>query len=135
MSDLKPLNQEDWNCKDVNSEIPPLGLIPKFIHDELRLISIQRAMSRYKDANKDIPLAWTKEYNELILKYNDGWIKIESEDDLPKDIIKCYFILKSSNQIIQGHFRNGFFDYALNYFGINDVTHYQEIITPKPPIF
>ena len=68
-------------------------------------------------------------------KYNNGWISLKSEDDLPKEIMACYFILKSNKAMLAGHFRNGCFDYALRYYDINDVSHYQPIVKPEPPIY
>jgi len=66
---------------------------------------------------------------------NNGWIKIESESDLPKDDCICYFVLKSNKAMLTGYFRNGCFDYALRYYDENEVTHYQPIQKPEPPIY
>ena len=49
---------------------PPIGLIPKAIHDYKRLSSIRGAITRYYNADLPIPIKWVKEYNELILKLN-----------------------------------------------------------------
>lgn len=45
---------------------PPLGLMPKDKHREMRLQEIKDAMHRYLDAGKAIPQEWTDEYNELV---------------------------------------------------------------------
>ena len=34
------------------------------------------------------------------LEYNNGWTKIESVDDLPKETMACYFILKSNKAML-----------------------------------
>lgn len=59
---------------------PPLGLMPQYIHDELRLKDIREAIIRYLDACMDIPIEWIEEYNEINrrLKERDRVRKAES---------------------------------------------------------
>ena len=45
---------------------PPLGLKPRFIHDEQRLGEVKTAIIRYYESSKKLPLEWIEEYNELI---------------------------------------------------------------------
>jgi hypothetical protein len=66
---------------------------------------------------------------------NNGWIEIDSKDDLPKEDIDCYFILKSNKVILSGRFRGSCFDYATRYYDENDVSYYQEIIKPREPLY
>ena len=49
---------------------PPLGLLPKYIHDDRRLDEVSKAIKRY--ANELFPLKteWIEEYNELINRRN-----------------------------------------------------------------
>lgn len=64
------------------------------------------------------------------IENNNGWIKIESEDDLPNDngrywvIHKCDIIFVS----VEYFFRK-------RWESILDVTHYQPIEKPKPPLY
>ena len=51
-------------------EQPPLGLKPKYMHDEQRLDDITSAIMRYMSVNKEIPEEWIKEYNELCRNLN-----------------------------------------------------------------
>lgn len=44
---------------------PPLGLIPKHIHDTKRKKEILEAMQRYTDAGKSIPVEWLDELRSL----------------------------------------------------------------------
>lgn len=44
---------------------PPLGLIPKHIHDTMRKKEILEAMQRYTDAGKAIPVEWLDELRSL----------------------------------------------------------------------
>ena len=45
---------------------PPIGLTPKYLHDEQRLDYIVQAMDRYMKARMKIPIEWMIEYNELV---------------------------------------------------------------------
>lgn len=66
------------------------------------------------------------------IENNNGWIKIESESDLPKE--KGYFLcIYKDGEIIPHHFSiNSEFDRDLF---IEEFTHYQPITKPEPPIF
>lgn len=44
---------------------PPLGVKPKYIHDALRKKEIAKAIIRFAEVQKAIPIAWIEEYNEL----------------------------------------------------------------------
>lgn len=62
-------------------------------------------------------------------KENNGWIKIESQDDLPKEDSYYYVVYKN------GNVSNG--PISLKILTDNNyiITHYQPIIKPKPPIY
>lgn len=51
---------------------PPIGLMPKSIWKEHRLLEVSAAIQRYLDAGCLIPLKWIEEYNELIKEVDDG---------------------------------------------------------------
>lgn len=63
---------------------------------------------------------------------NNGWIKIESEEDLPKN--KGYFLcLYEDGDVIPHHFSiNSDFDRVLF---LEEFTHYKKIEQQKPPIY
>lgn len=72
------------------------------------------------------------------IENNNGWIKIESEDDLPKLTIE-YHVLKNGSLTNAYYVKN-------NRWVINDnpypktteiqgITHYQPIEKPQPPIY
>jgi hypothetical protein len=44
---------------------PPLGLMPKTIHDTKRALSILEAMARYATASQPVPIEWVHELTEL----------------------------------------------------------------------
>ena len=49
---------------------PPLGLVPRFIHDEARVKEIIEAIGRYNEVGKPVPVEWLNELNEKIRKEN-----------------------------------------------------------------
>lgn len=63
------------------------------------------------------------------LETNNGWIRIESESDLPKEECQCFIIVKG--EVFFDYYNGNDFDlYVKSY-----VTHYQPITKPKPPIY
>jgi uncharacterized protein involved in tellurium resistance len=70
------------------------------------------------------------------IENNNGWIKIESEEDLPKDNTRCHFIIDGYEELEkQGIYIYGFFWDAQSAYTNKIVTHYQPIIKPEPPIY
>lgn len=51
--------------KEQQKKRPPIGLYPRFLHDEKRLDDVTQAILRYIDAHKVVPAEWWEEYNEL----------------------------------------------------------------------
>ena len=45
---------------------PPMGIIPRKIHRQLRIEDLKGAINRYTLQTKLIPFEWVEEYNELI---------------------------------------------------------------------
>ena len=45
---------------------PPIGLMPKHIHDEMRFNEVSKAIAKYYSAGLKIPIEWIKEYNDYI---------------------------------------------------------------------
>ena len=71
------------------------------------------------------------------IENNNGWLKIESEDDLPKDLTKCHFIIRGyENNNYIGHYYDGLFWNSHNEaYSWQVVSHYQPIEKPKPAIY
>ncbi len=85
------------------------------------------------------------------IETNNGWIKIESEDDLPKESIDCHYRLfvsetysNAGEYILSGRFRvKSSLTNSTNFFTCDDmirsffprVTHYQPTQKPQPPIY
>ncbi len=67
----------------------------------------------------------------LDIENNNGWIKIESEEDLPKKDGK--YLTHRANGIITEEYFHIKYRYAWQKF--YSVTHYQPIEKPKPPIY
>ena len=66
------------------------------------------------------------------IENNNGWVKIENEDDLPKENIDC-LICFSNNEIKCDRFLVNHKNFIKNHYKY--ITHYQPIIKPKPPIY
>lgn len=74
MEAINDISTSDENPKDNNilkqSKRPPLGPTPKFIFEnqckDRRIIELKEAIKRYLDSNRVIPIAFIKEYNELV---------------------------------------------------------------------
>jgi hypothetical protein len=60
------------------------------------------------------------------IENNNGWIKIESEDDLPKDGWHWAKSIIPDNDIWETHYED---------FKVGFHTHYQPIVKPQPPIY
>jgi len=70
------------------------------------------------------------------IETNNGWIKIESEEDLPKDSA-YYWIVTNSKNIHLTEYEVDFKQFFTKDYAYNDyeITHYQQIEKPKSPIY
>lgn len=66
---------KDISPLDIPLPKPPLGLTPRFIIEEKRIFEIVEAISRYINVEKEIPIEWIEEYNELVNKQSNGKCK------------------------------------------------------------
>lgn len=64
------------------------------------------------------------------IENNNGWIKIESESDLPKDDEWYWVKKKTGEQIMSGYQR-----IVSNERWLEEMTHYQKIIKPNEPLY
>ena len=48
---------------------PPIGIEPKYIHDEFRLSNLNACIVRYIEAGYPIKVEWVEERNEIIERY------------------------------------------------------------------
>src|SRR5689334_16269326 len=63
------------------------------------------------------------------IENNNNWIKIESEDDLPKERCFCW-VLEKEIGIVAGEYLNN--SKEERFFWFDNATHYQLIKKPKP---
>ena len=47
----------------------PLGVMPRFLHDELRIKDLKDAIERYVEAGMNYPPEWDEEIKELYARY------------------------------------------------------------------
>ena len=72
------------------------------------------------------------------IENNNGWIKIESEADLPKETIDCFFYDNVEKAVVCGNYNSDFKKFNWSAFFVEwseQITHYQPINKPKPPIY
>lgn len=64
-----------WSISKSNLRVihdkPPLGLKPRHLCDEEREKDIKEAIIRYCEADKEIPIEWLEEYNEILRRLNN----------------------------------------------------------------
>jgi hypothetical protein len=48
------------------SEKPPIGIMPKSIHDDIRFISLCDTIQRYFYSETQMPVEWIEEWNEHV---------------------------------------------------------------------
>ena len=100
------------------------------------LEDIQRIMYFFNDSdNIEVFKSTWRPKSLQAIENNNGWIKIESEADLPKEGIH-HSILLDSDCI------NGYINYdVIVFYEVNsryrkkEISHYQPIEKPKPPIY
>ena len=51
---------------------PPLGLVPKYIHESKRHNEVCEAITRYYQEGLEIPIEWIEEYNQYIRSKNQS---------------------------------------------------------------
>ena len=60
----EPLRKEH-----AHAEKPPLGVMRQKVHDEIREGELGAAIIRYVEAEKEVPIEWVDEYNEIIERW------------------------------------------------------------------
>lgn len=118
---------EQW--EKVKNSIDENGWVESGYFDTIpNLISANENFTspkQYKaDERNDDYFLWRP--NSLFkLEQNNGWISIESEDDLPTEP-NFYWVMDKDKTMHQVHYED---------ININFVSHYQPIQKPKNPIF
>ena len=114
------VDENGWiYCKDVDF-FKDCGLM----RDEVHYIDNGKEWDNFEIISWRLPVI-----NRI--ENNNGWIRIESKDDLPKEEGN-YFVVRSNNEVGTSYFIPD------NDFSIIDwryITHYQPIKKPKLPIY
>ena len=69
----------------------------------------------------------------LGIENNNGWIKIESEKDLPKEISWCVLEVFKNNGITQAEWWGN--DKERSKYWMENISHYRPPVKHKPPIY
>ena len=86
---------------------------------------IKEAKVKFKNSTVLLSLELAK------IEHNNGWIKIESENDLPKEGMTNYLICVDNMPSIHVHNLRQ----VMSLYKDGMITHYQPIIKPEPPIY
>lgn len=73
---------------------PPLGLIPRKIHNQHRANAIHEAVNRYISAGMAVPIEWIEEYNELVNHASDQSV-FNTVHDVPRPDVGVTFLPKA----------------------------------------
>lgn len=125
--------KEDWGkCYDeLKNNIDNDGWIDSAFTSDLEIdLDVKDGFDRYGTASSFI-----RPKSLQGIENNNGWIKIESEADLPKDNgLIDYHVFKLTNQY--KHIRATYKNIEVSKLWEQDeITHYQPIEKPKPPIY
>ena len=92
----------------------------------------------FEEVKKEIPLDYIGyEFRTASLQgieTNNGWIRIESAEDLPKIWDKIFFVI-DTKFIGTGYFDGTNFWHENESYDASIVSHYQPINKPNPPIY
>jgi len=69
---IKEMWYREYKDSQENYTQPPIGLTPKVIHNINRVNEIKAAITRYAEVDKEIPIKWIEEYNELTKSLKDS---------------------------------------------------------------
>lgn len=106
--------------------------------------SIKRKGIGFEQLKKQIELEYDKPHNAYAfrpksisgIENNNGWNKIESEDDLPKDTSVFYWCgLMNNNNDFYQHSAPKTCTFIIHENSLGYVNIYQPIEKPNPPIF
>jgi hypothetical protein len=74
---------------------PPEGLKPKRFHDEERFEEICKAIKRYQEANKKVPIQWHYEYNDFVSQGFDDMLNI-NQYKIIDPLTDCQCLVKTT---------------------------------------
>jgi hypothetical protein len=65
----------------MNTKTHPIGVMPRWLHDEKRLDEVRSAILRYVGVNQPLPEEWVEEYNELCKSIRERKAKREEKSN------------------------------------------------------
>lgn len=105
--------------------------------DDFYLITNGYNFSEIETKEKTLHFSYHRPKSLQGIEDNNGWTRIESEDDLPKEGVYCWVVDEKGNirKNIHYNFVYKTFQETFPYIRDIKVTHYQPIFKPKPPIY
>lgn len=125
---IKEAYGEYW--EQVKDEVTEDGFVPYRLMEDSKGIIFDFKQLHIVYGNKE---PYVRPVCLLNIEDNNGWTKIKSEKDFPKVEDKYYTISKENKEYV----RSDTYDKSPvnQYWWINNITHYQPIIKPLPPIY
>lgn len=129
---IKEAYKEYWD--EVKDYVDENGLLDKQVFSNHKGISyedISNKISFIHYGNFCIPKSLKG------IEVNNGWIKIESDNDLPKEDCDCHFKTYSNNYFLGKYVKDtdNFINIFYSKVHYGDVSHYKQIENPKEPIY
>lgn len=98
--------------------------------DDFYLITNGYNFSEIETKEKTLHFSYHRPKSLQGIEDNNGWIKIESEDDLPKEEGLYFTMRRDKTKVEITHF---FHELSKEFKKV--ATHYKPIVKPKPPIY
>jgi hypothetical protein len=130
---IKEAYGEYW--EEIRSFVNDEGYFDNIRFSELKNYRVKLDYCDFDMNNNDFYVPMWRPKSLQGIENNNGWIKIESEADFPKETRNTqYHVFKFSNQY--KHIINNFSESEVKYlWEQEEITHYQPITKPQPPIY
>jgi len=105
--------------------------------ESLEYVNAYHGLRCEKEAKKEDDVCYWRPKSLQGIENNNGWIKIESEDDLPKQENNLWLLLSDGSCILGDYniFQKKFRHRLEGVCTDDEVTHYQPIEKPQPPLY
>lgn len=118
---------------DQNGFIWEYSIFSKTKNNLLENIECENKLLKYSEVGNS-PMFYLRPKSLQGIENNNGWIKIESEDDLPKE--GHYWVFTKKGEIIDSPKYSDYeFMFNDNKYWLENFTHYKPIQRPEKPIY
>jgi len=133
--------KSEWDKFGISENIDVDGWADMYVVAGINTLSDRFHYKEYSEHSNNFETILCRPKSISGIENNNGWIKIESEEDLPKQDIRCEFI-KDNGKQLYGRFENRmgglFIDESRRFespeYRTESVTHYQPIEKLPSPL-